>query len=178
MNRGVFLSAGHDSTSVGSSANGYTEIELTVLLRDNLAFELRKRDCYVLCDGGAGMNLSLSRAISLAKTVEGPRIELHTNIGPPQASGVEAFSTLSRRSLASNLAIIVGQALDIPIRGKFGWKLDSTSQHSRLAFCREAGGVVLELFYLSNLRDLKQFLNNRQKLIDNLVNFLLSSTLL
>lgn len=159
------MSAGHSSLSQGVSANDYHETDIVLPFRDELARELRRRGCYVLTDGSPMHNFQLSTAIRLANTVDGPRVEFHINSGSKEATGVEAFSLSGQRSLSRILASVTAVTLDLKLRGSAGWKSDTQGQHSRLAFCREAKGVVLEMFFLTNLLDCQHFFMHREQLI-------------
>lgn len=172
MMQGIFLSSGHSDLRGGASTSEMNEAQICTELRDLLAGILRSRGALVLTDGHTGANLPLEQAISLAKSINGPRIEFHMNTGVPSARGVEAFSLPLARPLAAKLATITGQTLDIPIRGEFGWKPPSESQHSRLAFCTAAGGVILEVCFITNALDVDAILRGRGKLVEALADFL------
>lgn len=172
MMQGIFLSSGHSDLRGGATTSEMNEAQICTELRDLLAERLRSRGALVLTDGHPGSNLPLEQAISLAQGVNGPRVEFHMNVGEPSARGVEAFSLPNQRPIASKLATIVGQTLDIPIRGEFGWKAPFESQHARLSFCTAARGVILELAFITNALDVDAILRGRSRLVEELANFL------
>ena len=47
--------------------------------------------------------------------------------------------------------------MDIPLRGKAGWKAENSGQHSRLGFISQGGGIILELFFISNPDELAKW---------------------
>lgn len=172
MINGIFLGAGHSNYQPGAVYAGYTEQSIVTDYRDKLCSLLRARAVFVIADGRNGENFSLSTSIKLANSVDGPRIEFHVNAGAPAATGVEAFSLPKNRRLAQDLTSVVASSLGLTKRGRNGWKSDTEGAHSRLGFCRDAGGVVLELFFLSNPYDLDKYLAHKGKLLLSMADFL------
>ena len=70
--------------------------------------------------------------------------------------------------LCQKLCKGVSEILDTPIRGADkGWKSQSSGQHSRLAFC-EAGGIIMESFFISNDTELQKYFAKREALFDRI----------
>lgn len=143
----IYVGAGHSGTDPGAVAHGYREADLATELRDMVAARIRAAGVAVMTDGEAGQNKSLAESITLANGCGPNRIELHLNSATPAAKGVECLSLEAQRPLARKVAGAIAEVMEIPLRGREGWKSDSEGQHPRLAFCREGGGVVTECFF-------------------------------
>ena len=145
----IVLTAGHSSTDPGACAGGHTEAGLMLELRDVTAEMLRDLGHIVIEDGGDGENLPLRHAISLIG--QGAiALELHTNASDnPTARGVEAISLPDQRRLSQRLAQRVADVLGTRVRGAGGWIDQSQSARGRLGYVN-AGGVILETFFISN----------------------------
>lgn len=106
----------------------------------------------------------LSRAAKLAE--QGViAVEIHCNAFiASSASGVETLSGAKDFRLGKALCEVVSSVLGIPNRGA---KAENAGQHDSLAFVR-AGGLVLELFFLSNPKDLESYLLNQDKVIQSI----------
>lgn len=67
-----------------------------------------------------------------------------------------AISSYGNKPLAKALSKAVADVLGLRLRGEDGWIPESASQHSRLLYVR-CGGVILELFFISNPRDVDAY---------------------
>lgn len=145
----IVLTAGHSATDPGAVADGYTEAGLMLRLRDLTAELLRDMGHIVIEDGGDDENLPLRHAISLIG--QGAlAVELHTNAsGNPAARGVESISLPPLRQFCRRLSAAVANVLDTRVRGDRGWIDQSQSARGRLGYVN-AGGVILETFFISN----------------------------
>lgn len=161
--KAIVLCAGHGGTDQGAAASGRVEGREAVKVRDAVAALLRQRRLSVITDGGPGVNEPLTEAIRLARKTNGPRVDIHFNAGPAAATGVECLAKENQRELAQALAQAAASALNLKLRGDAGYKSASSGQHSRLAFC-EAGGVVLEICFITNPADVVALDRNRQAL--------------
>jgi N-acetylmuramoyl-L-alanine amidase len=159
MPKTIFVGAGHGGSDPGAVGNGQREADLALRLRDKIAALLLTRGFSVKTDGPIGVNQPLSNSIAIAKNCSGPRVEIHFNAGPPTAQGVEALSLPLEKSLAQDLAQTIAFLTKSPVRGEGGWKSDSSGQHHRLGFCREGGGVVVEVAFISNNNEMKRYLD-------------------
>ena len=151
------ITAGHGAADPGAIAKtGETEAALMTELRDIVAGKLRELGHTVRTDGGWRKNLPLPYALTL---VPGSKValELHTNAATSQqATGVEVVSLPEKRALARSLARRIAHVLELKVRGEGGWIDQSKTARGRLGFVR-AGGLVVEVFFLSNPEDLKRY---------------------
>lgn len=119
--------------------------------RDLLAAFLRRRGHHVITDGSPGVNLPLSAAIKLIPMGK-VALELHCNAGPVSATGVETISLPMYKALAQSISRAVAGALGLRVRGDGGWIDQAQSARGKLGYV-EAGGLIVELFFLSNPGD-------------------------
>ena len=59
-----------------------------------------------------------------------------------------------RKLREQKLSHPINEVTGIPLRGAQGWKPENSGQHSRLGYVR-GGGIILELFFISNDDELK-----------------------
>lgn len=150
------VTAGHGGSDPGAVANGVTEAELMVELRDIVASKLRANGHTVRTDGGWRKNLPLPYALTL---VPGSKvaIELHTNAHTNvSATGVEVVSLPEQAPLARRIARHIAHTLGLRVRGEGGWIDQNKTARGRIGFVR-AGGLVVEVFFISNPADLKAY---------------------
>jgi N-acetylmuramoyl-L-alanine amidase len=150
------VTAGHGGSDPGAVANGVTEAELMVELRDIVASKLRANGHTVRTDGGWRKNLPLPYALTL---VPGSKvaIELHTNAHTnASATGVEVVSLPEQAPLARRVARHIAHTLGLRVRGEGGWIDQNKTARGRIGFVR-AGGLVVEVFFISNPADLKAY---------------------
>lgn len=156
----ILVSAGHGGASPGASYFGHTEAALMLELRNYVAMRLLERGHAVMQDGGDHENLPLPEAVKLVKGMD-VAIELHTNALPGGGgSGVEVVSLPKHKAQAQKLARAIGRALSIPVRREGGWMRQEDTPHGSLAFVR-AGGMVVEVFFLSNKDELDRYLRSK-----------------
>lgn len=145
----IFISAGHGASDPGAVAYGRSEAAVVLDFRDMVAHYLPE----ALRDGVKGENLPLSQAVKMVPK-GGVAVEFHLNAAEsPAATGVETLSSLDNAILGGKLCKAVSARLGIRNRGAKG---ERSGQHSRLAFV-QAGGIILELFFLSNPNDLAAY---------------------
>lgn len=153
----IVITAGHSATDPGASAHGHTEAALMLDLRDRVAAMLRAEGAEVITDGASGQNLPLRQAIALIQR-GALAVELHTNASSnPAARGVEAISLPRHKPLAQRLAGAVADTLGTRLRGAGGWIDQAQTARGRLGYVN-AGGIVLEVFFISNATELGFFL--------------------
>ena len=156
MSKPFTITAGHGGSDPGAVYQGVAERDLMAELRDIVAHKLRAEGHQVRTDGGWRQNLPLPYALTL---VPGSRaaIELHTNaFTNPAAGGVEVVSLPENRELARTIARRIAHALEIPVRGAGGWIDQTSTARGRLGFVR-AGGLVVEVFFLSNPEEFAKY---------------------
>lgn len=145
----IFISAGHSAADPGAVNGKITEASVVLEFRDMVAHYLPE----ALRDGAKGENLPLSQAVKMIPR-GGVAVEFHLNAaGSPSATGVETLSGEADKVLGAKLCATVAARLGIRNRGAKG---EGSGQHSRLAFV-QAGGIILELFFLSNPDDLAAY---------------------
>jgi N-acetylmuramoyl-L-alanine amidase len=151
------ISAGHGANDPGACANGHNERDLMTGLRDKIAENLRSLGHEVVTDGGIGENLPLKEALSLIKGCS-IAVEFHTNAAlSPAAKGVEVLSLPSLKGKSQKLASAIGKNLGSPLRGDKGWKPQEESARGKLGFV-QAGGMIVEVFFISNPEELAAYL--------------------
>jgi N-acetylmuramoyl-L-alanine amidase len=157
----VLISAGHNDADPGAVSGQYKEATLAVKMRDRVAKSLRDRGITTLEDGEDGVNDNLNRAIGLCRQAD-IAVEIHFNAGPPAATGIEALSKMPLKKLSQDLCVAIGNVTKIKLRGgDKGWKPDNSGQHHRLGFC-EAGGVILEVCFISSASDMRAYVANKE----------------
>lgn len=149
----ILISAGHSKTDPGAVAFGRKESEIAVEFRTILVKCLADLGIQAQTDGKGKDNLPLRDAVKLAKGKD-IAIEIHLNASAnATASGVETLSGPEDMDLGAKLCAAISQALNIRNRGA---KPENAGQHHRLAFV-QAGGIILELFFLTNPNDLAAY---------------------
>ncbi|GGC87565.1 N-acetylmuramoyl-L-alanine amidase [Halopseudomonas salina] len=152
--RTLFISAGHSDADPGAVGNGYTEADIVLEFRDLLAGALRARGVEFSKDGEPGQNLPLSKAWRLAATQD-IALEFHCNaFRAATATGVETLSWPGQMDLGGRICNVISETLDIANRGAKG---EASGQHSRLAFVSRGGGIIVELFFISNPQDVARY---------------------
>ncbi len=158
----LFISAGHSERDPGAVAHGHTEAAIVLEFRDLLADYLAER-VIVDRDGTPGENLSLRDAVGAAKGHD-LAVEFHCNAaGNPAATGVETLSADHHSPLGNALCQAIADALGIANRGAKG---EASGQHSRLAYISRGGGLIVELFFLTNKHDLARYIANRRRCVE------------
>lgn len=160
MSKPVFISAGHGGGDPGATANGHKEADLALYLRDRIAAILRGKLVTVITDGREGENKPLREAIQLAKENNGPSVEIHFNASADgKAKGVEVLALPELKLLSQQVAMAISGVLQSPLRGHLGYRDQASGQHHRLGFC-QAGGLVIEICFMTNSSELNNYLFN------------------
>lgn len=169
--RSLFISAGHSQRDPGAYGNGYTEADVVLDFRNRVADAMRGKVAFGK-DGDRGENLPLKDAVRLAK-VRDVAVEFHCNAaGDPRATGVETLSGPEHIELGKALCRAVSDVMGIANRGAKG---EASGQHSRLAFISDGGGIILELFFLTNRKDLREYLAAPQRVADAVARVLMEA---
>lgn len=163
--KSVFLSAGHSETAPGattiqvSTVQSVThkilrrEADIAVEFRNLVAYYLREAGVTFETDGTGTRNFPLSEAVKKARK-HPIGVEFHCNsVENPSATGSECLSAPKDKALSAALSAALARSLNIRDRGA---KPENAGQHHRLAFV-QAGGIIVELFFLSNPDDLAMY---------------------
>lgn len=148
----LFISAGHSTKDPGASGNGKNEADIVVEFRNIVGFYLGRMRAVFGMDGDGLQNMALADAAKRAKQYS-IAVEFHCNAGPPTATGVETLSGPKDVAIGAKLCAAIAAELGIRNRGA---KPEASGQHSRLAFV-QAGGIIVELFFISNADDLARY---------------------
>jgi len=137
-----------------------TEADLMAELRDMVASRLRDMGHEVRQDGIGRVNRALTYAMSLIVGAD-VALELHTNAAAnPAASGVEVIALPGQKEQAQRVAKAIADTLGLKLRGMGGWIDQTMSARGRLGFVSR-GGMVVEVFFLSNPEDLAAYLERK-----------------
>lgn len=166
--RSLFISAGHSETDPGAHGNGLHEADVVLELRDALCHELGQRGLVFTRDGERGENMPLRDAWRMASAHD-VAVDLHLNAATPAATGVETLSRPDMQPLGERLCAAVHDAMGIANRGA---KREDSGQHSRLAFVSDGGGLILELFFVTNANDVQAYYSHRDELVQRLADVL------
>ena len=151
------VTAGHSDTDPGAVANGVTESEIAEDMRNMIAGKLRSRGHEVITDGTGSYNQPLNEAIKLVKQGD-LAIEIHCNAaGSTSATGVETISLPTHKTLSQRISQAIAGVTKDKVSGDRGWIDQSQSHRGKLGYV-SAGGLIIELFFLTN----KQALENYQ----------------
>jgi len=170
----ILISAGHGGSDPGACGNNYVEAVLATKLRDSIYNRLEQAKVPVIRDGLDGTNETLKKSILLAKIVD-IAVEIHFNASEnPAATGIEALAHPNNKTLSQELCKAISSVTGISLRGGLhGWKDPSSGQHHRLGFC-EAGGIILEVCFISNTSDMQAYINNKTLVATELAKVLTS----
>lgn len=158
--RDIFISAGHSDTDSGAVNQESKEANIVREFRDLVGIHLAYEGVKYSSDGGFGVNLPLREAVKLI-TSKAIAVEFHLNASTNKtATGVETLSSPVLFRLGNSLCSAVSSRLGIRNRGA---KPENSGQHSRLAFV-QAGGLILELFFISNDMDIEAYNKNKHEL--------------
>lgn len=150
MSKTVLISAGHSNKDPGAVNRLRTESQVVVQMRAMVAHYLDVAGIDYITDGKGKRNAPLSEAIQLAKKSD-LAIEFHCNASTNKtAKGVEVLAAEKHKALSQKLAAAVSRIMGNPLRGDKGYKTEGSGQHSRLGFISSGGGLIVELFFISN----------------------------
>ncbi len=156
MTKTFTITAGHGGNDPGAVAHGENERDLMTWLRDCVAHKVRLTGHEVRTDGAKFLNLPLAHALLLVPGSD-CAIELHCNASANQtATGVEVVAMPRDKAKAQRIAKAISGALGMRLRGDQGWIDQTQTARGRLGFVR-AGGMVVEVFFISNKADLETY---------------------
>ena len=164
MTKIITITSGHSNTGkIDSGAvttvNGKTikEADLAVKLRNAILHYLQQdKEITTRCDGYGQVNLELREAIKLIKGSD-VALEIHFNSSANKpANGVECIALPKDKTLAQKLSTAVSKVTGSRLRGVGGYITQEDSARGKLGYIN-AGGLILEVSFLSNDQELKVF---------------------
>lgn len=155
----VVVTAGHGGRDQGATNGMITEAFIAADMRNMIAFYLKRDHCITpVTDGEGQTNLPLVDAIRLAKGAD-IAVEIHTNaFWTASAGGVETISMPQRKEQAQALSSAISKIMGIVLRGEKGWIDQSRSARGRLGFINQADGLIIEMFFITNPKELEIYL--------------------
>jgi len=159
MGKPIVITAGHSNNDSGAVNGSFHEAVHVTKVRNALAHILREAGYTVLTDGVGDINEPLPAAIKLVKGAD-IALELHCNAAANKtATGVETIALPKHKNLAQDISAAVAKVYGFKLRGEKGWIDQSQSHRGKLGYV-SAGGMILELGFLSNDADMKVMENN------------------
>jgi N-acetylmuramoyl-L-alanine amidase len=149
----MFLSAGHSTVDPGAVHFKRCEADIAEEFRNVLSFCLTDIGVKHTVDGRGMENMPLREAIAEVRKHK-VALEFHCNASDNKAAtGVEILCANKDKTLAAKLCGAISSSLGIANRGV---KPENSGQHHRLGFV-QAGGMIVELFFISNKGDLAKY---------------------
>lgn len=170
------ISAGHSDKDPGAVASGITEASIVVDLRDLVANALRVEGHTVFTDGAEEFNAPLREALKLFVNKGAIAIEFHCNAAANSAAkGVESIALNGpMKPLCQKLSKAIADVLGEPVRGDKGFIDPTKSARGKLAWC-DAGGIIVETFFLSHPASLAKYKTDKKLVVDAIVKVLLET---
>ena len=156
VNQFVTITAGHSNVDPGAVNGKFKEAELVSQFRNAVAYYLREADVAIKTDGIGSDNQNLNTAIKLIKG-SSIAVEFHMNAASSKAAyGIETIALPKDKKIAQELSQVVAKVFNSKLRGDSGWIDQSQSARGKLGFIN-AGGLIVELGFISNEAELAQF---------------------
>ena len=154
MSKIITITAGHSNTDSGAVNGSDRESDIAQDMRNIVAHYLRAKSINIRTDGEGKGNATLTQAVKLIKG-SAVAVEFHCNASSSKTShGIEALAQTKDKVISQRLCSAVSSVMGSVLRGDKGWKPENSGQHSRLAYVSN-GGIILELFFISNDEELK-----------------------
>ena len=154
MSKVITITAGHSNTDSGAVNGSDRESDIAQDMRNIVAYYLRAKGINIRTDGEGKGNATLTQAVKLIKG-SAVAVEFHCNASSSKtAHGIEALAQTKDKVISQRLCAAVSSVMGNVLRGDKGWKPENSGQHSRLAYVSN-GGIILELFFISNDEELK-----------------------
>ena len=151
---------------------GFKLSEIATDTRNIIALYLQSAGITVRMDGFGKENRPLQEAVKLIKGSD-IALELHCNASVnPKAKGVEVLANPKHKGLAQRIAQSIAYVIGTPVRGDNGYKSENSGQHSRLAYV-QAGGLVVEMFFITNQEELDAWDNKKWLVCKSIANVLI-----
>lgn len=175
--RTIYLSAGHSNVvgqDRGASGCKLVEGNLTVDFRRKLIAELQLQGITPKTDPDENITV---KTVSLFKGMVGLTdiaLDIHFNAGPPTATGCEVIIpqkyTRFEFNVAANISSIISRVLEIRNRGVL---TEDRTPHKKLAWMAiPCENILMEICFISNMKDMEKYNNKDQQLANNLATYL------
>ncbi len=158
----IYLSAGHNNKGKkidsGAVANGYHEADINIEFRNLLIAQLKKSGITIIQDKDYQTLSEYLESIKPSK--DNFVLEIHCDASSmPNATGTTAIISMQNngraKQIATQLVNTTSEILQIRNRGVF---LENQTFRKKLALLQESPhSCVLELFFLTNKKDLEQY---------------------
>jgi len=156
----VTLTAGHSNSDAGAVNGKVHEQVVATEARNIVAWYLQQAGISIRMDGTGSDNRPLREAVKLVRGSD-MALELHCNASVNKlARGVEVLAAEKHKTVAQRIAQAIANVIGSPVRGDKGYKPENAGQHSSLAYV-QAGGMVVELFFISNQDELDAWYNKK-----------------
>lgn len=165
----MFISAGHSNKDPGAVSGSRKEADIAEDFRNLVSTQLSISKYPHEVDARGTENTVLNDAI---KRMKAHRVgmEFHCNAAEnPAATGVEVLCAPKDNILAGRICKAIADSLGIRNRGV---KPENSGQHHRLGFV-QAGGMIVELFFISNKSDLAAYDEKRLDAAKNVARILI-----
>ena len=173
QSRQIFITAGHRGGSSGANANGYSEAELAIKLRDALTYQLSQKGIVAINDEDKDTLSDVVAKINKTCTDRDICVDIHFNsFSNPSAQGTEVLIPTSYSNLELELAEdtlnVICKTLGTKNRGV---KREGSSQYKRLAMLSgiKCNSILIEICFLSNISDMFKYEKNLEEMIKGLV---------
>lgn len=175
--RNLFLTAGHRRGSTGANANGYSEAELAIQLRNDLTAKLHEQGVIVVNDADADSLTSVVNIINKNCTNRDLCLDLHFNsFSNASANGTEVLIQNSPTNMEIEFAEDVLNAIcsTLGIKNR-GVKKEGKSQYKRLAMLSgvKCNSVLVELCFISSKSDMVRYESKYNELVEKLVEIII-----
>ena len=189
-NYDIFLLRGHGNGDCGACANGYTEENLAQVIVDRVVELLKGKGVKVFTNSKAQNNYVTNCLVGHTFNYKFG-YTIHLNSASVNASGTEIFVPINEQyvNTESKMCKEIANTLGISVRGVKSRDYNSGSTHLRIEKDGSKGtdyykeirqswqnGVshsIIELCFISNLNDVKQLLNNKEKVCKVIANNIL-----
>ena len=189
-NYDIFLLRGHGNGDPGACANGYTEENLTQVIVDRVVELLKGKGVKVFTNSKTQNNYVTNCLVGHTFNYKFG-YTIHLNSASANATGTEIFAPINEQYVKTEFKMCkeIANILGIPTRGVKSRDYNSGSTHLRLEKDGSKGtdyykeirsswqnGLshsIIELCFISNLNDVKQLLNNKEKVCKVIVNNIL-----
>ena len=189
-NYDIFLLRGHGNGDPGACANGYTEENLAQVIADRVVELLKGKGVKVFTNSKTQNNFVNNCLVGHTfKYKFGYTI--HLNSASVTASGIEIFVPINEQYVNTETKMCkeIANVLGIPTRGVKSRDYNSGATHLRIEKDGSKGtdyykeirsswqnGLshsIIELCFISNVNDVKQLLNNKEKVCKVIANNIL-----